>query len=69
MARLAGAASASLALLAAGCAQLVEYSDSLIEPTTGRTALVIWPATAGQLLGFVIGVPVDLVGFPITWSV
>jgi hypothetical protein len=62
-------ASACLALLTAGCAQLVEYSDELIEPKTGRTPLVIWPATAGQMLGFVLGVPVDLVAFPVTWSV
>lgn len=64
-------ASVPIALLAfaAGCAPLVQYSDELVEPRTGRSEFVIWPATAGGVVGFVVGVPIDIVGFPVTWGI
>jgi hypothetical protein len=59
----------ALALLGAGCGQLVQYSDELVEPRTGRSAFVVVPATAGGVVGFVVGVPVDIVALPITYPI
>ena len=63
------AGTAALALFAAGCGPLVQYSDELVEPRTGRSEFVIWPATAGGVIGFVVGIPIDVVAFPFTWGV
>ena len=53
----------------ASCGTLVEYSDALTEARTGRTEFVMWPATTGSTLGFVCGIPVDVLALPVTWSV
>ena len=59
-----------MTLLAFGsCGQLVEYTDELVDQRTGRTLVVRTPATFGGVLGFLIGVPLDLIALPITYTV
>lgn len=61
---------AAVVLLAAlgGCTSVVRYTDELADPRTGRTAFVRLPATLGGVIGFVVGVPVDLVALPATYG-
>lgn len=56
-------------LLCAGCTQLVRYTDDLVDARTGRTVATRAPATAGGIVGFVAGVPIDLVALPVTYGV
>jgi hypothetical protein len=62
------AAVATLALLTS-CAQLVQYTDEIVDRRTGRSLLVTVPATVGGFAGFVIGIPADIVALPVTLSV
>lgn len=62
------AAVASLVLLPA-CAQLVQYTDEIVDRRTGRSFLVTVPATVGGFAGFVIGIPADFVALPVTLTV
>ena len=58
-----------LALLALGsCSQLVEYTDELVDRRTGRTLVVRTPATLGGVVGFVLGVPLDIIALPVTYT-
>ena len=59
---------ASLVLLSS-CAQLVQYSDEIVDRRTGRSFLVTVPATIGGFCGFVIGIPADIVALPVTLTV
>ena len=52
-----------LAGLSSGCAELVRYSDDLVDPRTGRTLFTRTPAA------FLAGVPIDIVGLPVTYVV
>lgn len=58
-----------LAGLSSGCAELVRYSDDLVDPRTGRTLFTRTPAAFGGVVGFLVGVPIDIVGLPVTYIV
>jgi hypothetical protein len=58
-----------LLVLCAGCAQMVRYTDDLVDARTGRTLVTRMPATFGGVVGFVVGVPVDIVAVPVTFAV
>lgn len=64
-----GLAGWALLMLALGCAEMVQYTDELVDRRTGRTLLVRTPATLGGVVGFVVGVPVDIVALPVTYLV
>lgn len=57
------------ATLLSGCAQIVQYTDELVDRRSGRSPFVTVPAAAGGFVGFVAGIPFDLLALPITWSV
>lgn len=64
--------SGALLLLSAvlgGCAGVVQYTDELPDPQTGRSQFVTTPATLGGIVGFVVGVPASVAALPITYSV
>jgi len=64
------AAALLLALLfLPSCSYLVNYTDRLVDPGTGRTPVVTWPARFGWGLGFVAGLPLDLAGAPVSYAV
>jgi hypothetical protein len=48
---------------------LVTYSDQLVDETTGRSSIVTKPASLGGIVGFIVGIPVDIVTLPITYLV
>ncbi len=61
---------APLVLLAgAGCTQLVTYTDELTDPAKGRTPFTQVPATFGGVVGFAVGIPLDVMALPATWVV
>lgn len=51
-----------------GCAAIVEYTDQL-RSDEYRTGFVSRPSEFAGMVGFVAGVPVDIVAFPITGTV
>ncbi len=51
----------------ASCSQFVQYTDELNDPRTGRSAWVTTPASIGRFLGFLAGVPFDVLGLPVTY--
>jgi hypothetical protein len=53
----------------AACSHLVRYTDELVDRRTGRTVVVTAPAAAGGFVGFVVGLPVDVVALPVTYAV
>lgn len=55
------------ALLSASCTQVVRYTDELTDPAMGRSLFVRTPATFGGVVGFVAGIPIDLLALPATW--
>lgn len=58
-----------LALLwAAPSCFLVEYSDRLVDERT-RSNFVTQPASIGGILGFIVGVPIDVVGLPVSYTI
>lgn len=57
------------ALLLTGCAHLVEYAQDLTDRRTGRTLFVRTPATVGGFVGFAVGLPLSVVGLPVTYTV
>jgi len=59
----------SLLLCLGSCGALVEYSDQLIDDTSGRSPIVTKTASLGGIVGFVLGVPLDILGLPITYVV
>jgi hypothetical protein len=52
-----------------GRTPIVRYSDELVSAKSGRTAFTRAPATLGGILGFLVGVPVDIVALPATYAV
>lgn len=58
-----------LLFLLAGCSQVVRYTDELVDSRTGRTLFVRTPATFGGVVGFLAGIPVDIVALPVTYPV
>lgn len=48
-------------------APVVRYTDELTNEYTGRTALVRVPAEAFGMVGFVSGIPLDLVALPASY--
>ena len=63
------AAVALAAWLCAGCTPIVRYTDELVSARSGRTFLTRTPATFGGIVGFIAGVPVDIVALPVTYVV
>ena len=59
----------SLLLWLGACGALVEYSDQLIDEKSGRSPVVTKTASLGGIVGFVVGVPLDILGLPITYVV
>jgi hypothetical protein len=51
------------------CSTLVEYTDSLVDNNTGRTNFVTKPASVFGVVGFVLGIPLDIVALPVTYTV
>lgn len=62
------AALAGVAMLAS-CGTFVRYTGELTDSRSGRTLLVTAPATLGGFVGFVAGIPVDVVALPVTYTV
>lgn len=56
-------------LLAGPSCILVEYSDALVDESTGRGNLVTQPASIGGIVGFIAGVPLDILALPATYVV
>ncbi len=52
-----------------GCTPIVRYSDELVSAKSGRTAFTRAPATLGGILGFIVGIPIDVVALPVTYGV
>lgn len=57
-----------LALWSTPSCLLVEYSDSLVDERV-RSNFVTQPASIGGILGFIVGVPFDVVGLPVTYTI
>ena len=51
------------------CNALVTYSDQLVDEGTGRSAFVTKPAALGGIVGFIVGIPVDVVALPVSYFV
>lgn len=49
------------------CSQVVRYTDALTDARTGRTLFVRLPATFGGIVGFVAGVPIDVLALPASY--
>lgn len=60
---------ALVATLSVGCAPIVRYTDELVSDRAGRTFFTRTPATFGGVVGFLAGVPVDIVALPATYLV
>lgn len=70
--RVRSTACALLLLLVAplgSCSALIEYSDALVDNNTGRSNFVTKPASVAGVVGFIVGVPLDLVALPVTYTV
>ena len=52
-----------------GCAEVIGYTDKLVDARTGRTPITRVPATVGGLVGFIGAVPLDIAALPVTWTV
>lgn len=63
-----GAALLAALLVLPSCV-LVEYSDNLVDETTGRSGFVTKPAALGGIVGFVAGIPIDLAVLPVSYLV
>ena len=71
MDRVAGSVLGAALLTITACDQLapvVRYTDELTNPSTGRTALVRAPAEVFGFIGFVGGVPFDILALPATYT-
>ena len=53
----------------ASCSSLVGYSDELVDDSTGRSPFVTKPASFGGIVGFIVGIPLDIVSLPATYLV
>jgi hypothetical protein len=49
------------------CSYVVRYTDELVDARYGRTWFTRLPSTVGGTMGFVAGVPVDVVALPFSW--
>lgn len=47
----------------------MRYTDDLVAARTGRTVFTRSPATFGGVLGFIAGVPIDIVILPATYVI
>lgn len=63
------AAMLAAAAVFGGCASAVRYSDDLVSAKSGRTPFTRAPATIGGIVGFLVGIPLDVVAFPGTYLV
>lgn len=66
---LAQVALAGLAVLSTGCETFVRYADELKDKRSGRTLFVRAPAQLGGTVGVVVGVPLDVVVSPVTYTI
>lgn len=48
---------------------LVEYSQNLVDESTGRGNFVTQPASIGGIVGFIAGVPLDIAALPASYLV
>lgn len=64
-----GALSAAVVLALSACTPIVRYTDQLVSTDSGRTPFTRAPASFGGIVGFVVGVPIDVAVVPITWGV
>lgn len=48
------------------CAQVVHYTDQITDARYGRAWFTRLPATVGGTVGFVLGVPVDILAIPVS---
>jgi hypothetical protein len=60
---------AALTLCGGACSHVVQYTNELVDARSGRTWFTRLPATVGGTVGFVVGVPVDIVAIPASWVV
>jgi hypothetical protein len=58
----------AVALPLSGC-RLVLYTQALVDADTGRTPVVIYPASFGGVVGVIASVPVGLLALPITYPI
>ncbi len=59
-----------VAAAAAGCTPIVRYTDALVEQgRVGRTWFTRAPATLGGSVGFVLGIPIDVLTLVPAWFV
>jgi hypothetical protein len=63
------AAALATALALTGCTSVVRYTDALIEGRDGRTWFTRAPATIAGGVGFVAGVPIDVLTLVPAWFV
>ncbi len=59
----------SATAFANSCAPIVRYTDELVSDRAGRTVFTRAPATLGGVVGFLAGVPLDVVAFPASYVV
>ena len=59
---------ALLCLSLCGCDTFVRYADELRDERSGRSLMVRAPAQLGGSIGLVVGVPLDVVVSPVTYS-
>lgn len=57
------------AAMSCSCASVVRYSDDLVSAKSGRTLFTRAPATLCGVMGFLVGVPLDVVALPATYMV
>lgn len=51
------------------CSALVGYTDDLVDNKTGRSNFVTKPASVMGVVGFVVGVPFDILALPVTYTI
>jgi len=56
-------------VLLTSCNALVTYSDQLVDESTGRSSFVTKPASLGGIVGFIVGIPLDIVTLPVTYFI
>lgn len=66
--RLGAAALVAVVAGLASCSSVVRYTEELVDARYGRTWVTRFPSTVGGTVGFVVGVPIDIVALPVSWG-